>query len=299
MNLSVSKVLLAGAVTSLLVCCMATTALASELNAGIGTVDTAALKMRAEASNSAACLTLLPKDTTVLVENNSNADWYQIYYKGEVGYLSSEYVVFSETGDAELGNGIVTGNDVNVRASATTKAAKVGSLNSGDVVSIIGVDSGWFKITYNDVVGYIRSDFMDPTTKDLTEIPDSVGLDIVEYAKQFMGCRYVWGAASGKTFDCSGFTLYVMNHFGVSLPHSAAMQLSYGTAVEKSMLEPGDLVFFRDPSVAGKKAASHVGIYIGNNQFIHASSGGGKVQIDSLSKNYYTKYYTGARRMAE
>ncbi len=74
--------------------------------------------------------------------------------------------------------------------------------------------------------------------------------------------------------------------------------MGHGT-VAKSALQPGDLVFFCDPSRSGGKAASHVGIYIGSNQFIHASSGGGKVQIDSLSKAYYAKYYVGARRLAK
>ena len=110
--------------------------------------------------------------------------------------------------------------------------------------------------------------------------------------------KYVYAGASSKGFDCSGYTMYVMKHFGYNLPHTATGQMGYGTSVAKSALQPGDLVFFCDPSRSGGKAASHVGLYIGSNQFIHASSGGGKVQIDSLSKAYYAKYYVGARRLA-
>ena len=93
--------------------------------------------------------------------------------------------------------------------------------------------------------------------------------------------------------------MYVMKNVGVSLPHTATGQWGHGTSVAKSELQAGDLVFFCDPARAKGKAASHAGIYIGNNQFIHASSGGGKVQIDSLSKAYYAQYYVGARRVVK
>ena len=307
MNLSASKVLSAAVVTGALVCTMVATAFAAELSSGVGTVTASAPKLRAEASTTSACLTLLPKGTSVVVEDDSIAGWYKVNHEGVTGYLSSEYVSFSISGSAKLGNGKVTGNDVNVRSAASTSASRLGSLNKGDVVAVTGIDNGWYKISFNGKTGYVRSDYMTITKEALSSrgteaaaasAASSKGSEIVAYAKQYLGVKYVYAGASSKGFDCSGYTMYVMKHFGYNLPHTATGQMGYGTSVAKSALQPGDLVFFCDPSRSGGKAASHVGIYIGSNQFIHASSGGGKVQIDSLSKAYYAKYYVGARRLA-
>ena len=307
MNLSASKVLSAAVVTGALVCTMVATAFAAELSSGVGTVTASALKLRAEASTTSACLTLLPKGTSGVVEDDSIAGWYKVNHEGVTGYLSSEYVSFSISGSAKLGNGKVTGNDVNVRSAASTSASRLGSLNKGDVVAVTGIDNGWYKISFNGKTGYVRSDYMTITKEALSSrgteaaaasAASSKGSEIVAYAKQYLGVKYVYAGASSKGFDCSGYTMYVMKHFGYNLPHTATGQMGYGTSVAKSALQPGDLVFFCDPSRSGGKAASHVGIYIGSNQFIHASSGGGKVQIDSLSKAYYAKYYVGARRLA-
>lgn len=308
MNFSASKVLLAAATAGILVCTMSATAFAAELSAGVGTVTASALKLRSEASTSSACITMLSKGTAVVVESNSVDGWYKVNYEGQSGYLSSEYVSFSTTGEAKLGSGLVNGSSVNVRAAANTSSAKVTVLNTGDVVTINGMDNGWYKITTSSgKAGYIRSDFVTVSKNTLSSRGDSTaaaassskGADVVAYAKQFLGVRYSYGGASSKGFDCSGFTMYVAKNFGVSLPHGATAQMqgNYGESIAKSALQPGDYVFFCDPSRANGKACSHCGIYIGNNQFIHASSGGGQVKIDSLSSAYYSKYYVGARRI--
>lgn len=119
----------------------------------------------------------------------------------------------------------------------------------------------------------------------------SRGAEAVRKSKTFIGIDYVYGGASSKGFDCSGFTMYVMKQFGVSLPHGATAQYAYGTAVNKADLKEGDLVFFKTTDAP----ISHVGIYIGNGQFIHASSAKDEVIISSL-KTYGGKY-VGARRV--
>ncbi|HUV84423.1 MAG TPA: peptidoglycan-binding protein [Methanosarcinales archaeon] len=116
--------------------------------------------------------------------------------------------------------------------------------------------------------------------------------DIVTYAKKFLGKPYVWGASNGKSFDCSGFVMYIFKNFDVSLGHGAASQFATGTKVSKENLQIGDAVFF----TTYKKGASHVGIFIGENKFIHASSSGGSVIITDLGTAYYKSRYIGARR---
>jgi len=121
---------------------------------------------------------------------------------------------------------------------------------------------------------------------------------IIELAKQKLGKRYVWGAVGQKnTFDCSGLTTYVCKANGIKLPRRAIQQSKYGKPVKRSELKPGDLVFF-DTSKQHKGYVNHVGIYIGNGKFIHASSAKKKVVITSLNKPFYSQRFKGARRVA-
>lgn len=121
---------------------------------------------------------------------------------------------------------------------------------------------------------------------------------ITSLAKKKLGKRYVWGATGGRnTFDCSGLTTYVYKQNGIKLPRRAIAQSRVGKRVKRENLKKGDLVFF-DTSKRRKGYVNHVGIYIGDNKFIHASSAKKKVVITSLSKPFYSKRFTGARRLA-
>lgn len=120
---------------------------------------------------------------------------------------------------------------------------------------------------------------------------DRQGPAVVAFAKQFLGTPYVWAGNSASGFDCSGFTHYVYNNFGISLPRAADGQYNAGPRV--SELQLGDLVFFS----TYEAGPSHVGIYIGDNQFIHSSSGTGDVTITSLSASFYSERYLGACRV--
>lgn len=118
-------------------------------------------------------------------------------------------------------------------------------------------------------------------------------MKIISYAKKYLGVNYRFGRSSSKAFDCSGFTMFIFRAAGIHLPHSAAGQANLGLSVEKSKLKPGDLVFFE----TYKPGISHVGMYIGNGHFIHASSGKGEVTITRLADAYYVKRYRGSTRI--
>jgi peptidoglycan DL-endopeptidase CwlO len=111
---------------------------------------------------------------------------------------------------------------------------------------------------------------------------------VVGIAMRYLGIPYVYGGASPSGFDCSGFIMYVYAQVGVSLPHNAAMQYGYGTPVDRSQLQPGDLVFFN--------GLGHAGIYIGGGQFIHSPHTGDVVKISSLS-GWYDSTWVGGRRL--
>jgi cell wall-associated NlpC family hydrolase len=126
------------------------------------------------------------------------------------------------------------------------------------------------------------------TPEGSTVAPPNVHGGVVGIAMHYLGVPYVWGGASPRGFDCSGLVMYVFAQIGVSLPHSTYAQVGMGSPVSMDQLQPGDLVFF-----AG---ASHVGIYIGGGQFIHAPHTGDVVKISSLS-GYYASAFYAARRI--
>ncbi len=121
---------------------------------------------------------------------------------------------------------------------------------------------------------------------------ESLGQQISDYAQKFINDPYVWGGMSPSGFDCSGFTKYVFNHFGMALPRTASGQTALGSYVKESNLQSGDLVFF-DTDGSG---ISHVGIYIGNGQFISAASV--NVCISSLYTGYWANSYVTARHIS-
>jgi cell wall-associated NlpC family hydrolase len=126
------------------------------------------------------------------------------------------------------------------------------------------------------------------TPEGSTVAPPNVHGGVVAIAMRYLGVPYRWAGASPSGFDCSGFAMYVFAQIGVSLPHSSYAQYNMGTPVSLSQLQPGDLVFF--------SGASHMGIYIGSGQFIHAPHTGDVVKISSLT-GYYASAFVGGRRI--
>lgn len=115
---------------------------------------------------------------------------------------------------------------------------------------------------------------------------------IIATGQKYMGVPYVWGGATPAGFDCSGFTQYIMKQNGITIPRTAAEQFAAGSPVDKANLQVGDLVFF----TTYKPGASHVGFYMGDGKFLHASSGAKEVTVSKLDEKYYTERYIGARR---
>jgi len=121
------------------------------------------------------------------------------------------------------------------------------------------------------------------------------GKNIINIAKTKLGRKYVWGAVGQRgTFDCSGFTSYVYRKNGINIPRTSRNQSKFGKYVSRTNLKKGDLIFF-DTSKRRKGYVNHVGIYLGNGKFIHASSAKKKVVVSNLSK-FYAQRYVGARR---
>lgn len=260
-----------------------------------GAETTTAVNLRTGAGTGNAIIATVSEGTALIVEADTGSGWYKVNYDGESGYMSADYLSFSETMDLTA-QGRVDGSDVRMRAAAGTDSEIVRVTTYGESVEILGVDGEWYKVSAGGKTGYIRGDYVSFTEPDPSQAPaaGSIGEQIVAFAEQFLGTPYVWAGSSPSGFDCSGFVSYVFKNFGYTVNRTAASMYTNGVAVDKSELQIGDAVFFASSS----ESIGHVGIYIGDCEFIHSSSGCGYVTISGLDESYYSRMYVGARRIA-
>ena len=282
------KVLFLSVLTAML---LAATALAADIATGAGCTTGSSLRLRAEPSTSASVVTTLDKSVAVAILDDSVDGWYKIAYNGSTGYVSADYLNVDQD-NVFTTYGRVNSDGVNVRSDASTDSSVLATIEEDAIVTVNGLVDGWYDVTCEyGTEGYIRSDFLVLTNSS------SSSSDIVSLAKQYLGTRYSYGGASPSGFDCSGFTMYIYGQMGYSLPHSATSQWQSGLGTRVysiSELQPGDLVFFNDPSRNAGKACSHAGIYTGDGQFIHSSSSRSSgVIVSSLTSGYYNTYFVG------
>lgn len=259
-----------------------------------GTVSGDSVRMRMGPSTDFAAIGTLNKGANVKISGEAGS-WYEISANGKYGYMSKDYIKIVDTASADTVEkmdriGIVTGNGVRMRSGAGMSYSTVGYYDKGIQVKVTGKTGSWYAVSYNGLSGYMSTDYVKLSTGS------TVANQIVATAKQYLGTPYVYGGSSPRGFDCSGFMYYLYGQYGYKLWRGAGGQWNHnGTKVEKSELQPGDLVFFSD----SVDPIGHVGMYIGDNQFIHASSGKGCVVITSLSASYYANHYTGAKRIIQ
>lgn len=231
-----------------------------------------------------------------------------------------------KTSGKTLGSGVINAADVRLRSESSTSSSILATLSKGTAVTVLAQSDGWYAVSCNNTTGYVAQQYVtmgdslpadtttddaaaddnsanDSTADDSSSVPSSgSGSSAVSIAYQYLGVPYVYGGASPSGFDCSGFTMYIYKQFGYSLPHSATSQWlsGMGTKIYSiSELQPGDLVFFNDPSRNKGKACSHAGIYIGNGQHVHASSSrNGGVITSDLTSGYYNTYFVGGLRLS-
>ena len=201
--------------------------------------------------------------------------------------------------------------NLNVRSDQSATSSKLGILSKGEKVT--GIDKGeWVEFTFNGKTGYVIKSYLS-ATKPAAEQPkannnsgnstpaktekQSYSSDIdkvIDLALAQVGKPYIWASANPNIgFDCSGLVYYVYKQVGISLNRTSYTQINNGVSVDSKDLRKGDLVFFNN----GGGRISHVGIYIGNNQFVHASSPGTGVIVSKLFGSYFGNTYVGARRI--
>ena len=271
------------------------------------------LNVRSGAGTSYSKLGKLEYKEKVTVLSTSNG-WSKINYNGKTGYVDSSYLKSTVPGSTnDNTNNETTGttkyvnttSGLNVRSGAGTSYSKLGKLEYKEKVTVLSTSNGWSKINYNGKTGYVDSSYLQNTVpgsngnnaNNNNNTVSTKANEVIAYAKTLLGKPYVWGAQGPNSFDCSGFTYYVFkNKAGIVLPRTSSAQSKYGTYVSKSNLKAGDLVFF-DTNGANDGNVSHVGMYIGNGQMIHASYGQKKIVIANFNDSYYQKAYVNARRV--
>lgn len=257
-------------------------------------------------------ITTLPQGTTVAVISNSDS-WFKVAVAGKEGYVSGEYLTGTSNGDFLLGDGrIKCDTTVNLREQPSTSSKVLASMPNGAAVSARGVNKGWYKVVYNGKTGYVHPDYLtfsgsaaSQQTSQTTVVPSSNAVSytgtnaerakVLSYAAEFLGTPYVYGGSTPSGFDCSGFTSYVYNNTVGSIPRVAQSQYDATTHVTREELLPGDLVFFGSSGYS----ISHVGIYVGDDQFIHSPHTGDVVKYESLSGSYASRFQGGGRVIFE
>ena len=275
--------------------------------------STSGLNVRSGAGATYSKLGTLEYKEKVTVLSTSNG-WAKINYNGKTGYVSSSYLQTTVPGGttSENNNSSTTTtvkyvnatSGLNVRSGAGTSYSKIGSLDYKEKVTVLSTSNGWAKINYKGQAGYVSSSYLQSTVPSgstsnsgSNNSVSASASSVIAYAKTLLGKPYVWGAQGPNSFDCSGFTYYVFkNKAGIILPRTSSAQSKYGTYVSRNNLRAGDLVFF-DTNGANNGQVSHVGLYIGNGQMIHASYSQKKIVIDNFNSSYFKRTFVNGRRV--
>ena len=279
-----------------------------------GVVNTEVLNLRESPDTSSRILVQLDQNTQLTIKSESNG-WYNVSYDSITGWVRAEFVTLKDSGAR---GGVITGSVVNVRENPDTSSKILTQLEKGDRVSVTGDSGGWYKVrTPDGITGWISKEYLSlkeqnisrgdeeqlspaeiNAIKDKKDSKDDLtaGQKVVNYAKKFLGVKYVWGGNTPSGFDCSGFVKYVFTNFGVDLERVACNQAKQGAKVSRDNLQAGDLVFF--DTNGGHSYINHVGMYIGDGKFIHAASSRSvrKVTITELNRGFYSNAYITARR---
>lgn len=290
---------------------------ATDVALGTGTVKcSSSVNFRSAPNTSSTSYGELKNGTRVNVVGVSSG-WYKVTYNGKTGYIHPDYITLasSSAGTAIAPSNTVTSttgtagtvkcsSSVNLRSEANTSSSILAELKNGTAITVLSTSNGWSKVSYAGKAGYISADYLVTASSGTAINPSNTAASVsisakrqsvLNYAAQFLGVPYVYGGSTPSGFDCSGFTSYVFKNTVGSIPRVAQAQYDATTRVSRDDLLPGDLVFFGSST----SSISHVGIYVGSNQFIHAPSTGDVVKYSSLTGSYATRYQGAGRVIFE
>ena len=266
-----------------------------DLNSKSSYVSANRVNFRSGPSTSYSVIGKLSNGDKVEVISTSNG-WSKVKYKGKTGYVSSKYLSSSVAPESTTTTTkYVNTLSLNVRSGPSTSYSVIGKVSEGDKVEVISTSNGWSKIKYKGKTGYVSSKYLSSSVSDSSTSTSSSVSNVISLAKTLLGKPYVWGAQGPNAFDCSGLMTYIFkNGAGINLPRTSTEQSKYGMTVSKVDLKPGDLIF---SSTNGTGKVSHVGIYIGNGEMIHAPKPGDVVKKSKINNSYWNNAYLWSKRV--
>ncbi len=272
-------------------------------NLGIAKVDSGNLNVRAVPATDGKLVGKMPKGSACeVIELTEDGSWAHIK-SGEVdGYVSTEYLYMGADASMRAMElirtvAVVNADALKVRDEANMDSAVLTSVPKGEEMEVEEVLDGWVKVSIDGETAYVSAEYVTVEEKLDTAVTMSellygqgvsdLRVDIVEYAKQFLGNPYVYGGSSlTKGTDCSGFTMSIYKHFGIKISRSSRTQANDGRKIKASELQPGDLIFYANSS----GNINHVAMYIGGGKVIHASSAKTGIKISNYTYRTPVKY---------
>ncbi len=270
------------------------------------------VNVRSKASLNSSVVTIANAGDKAFIKTYDSSGWVSVVLEGErKGWIKEKYLTDSKNAQNTVTSSkirYIQGNGVNVRKGPSLNEKVITTVNNGTEVRAESYDNnGWVLISTHKYKGWVYKGYIgvDILPDEMVSISSGStgssykspvsnrGNGLVDTAYSYMGIPYVWGGTTAYGFDCSGFAQRVYADNGISILRTADAQFTEGISVGRNELQPGDMVFFTTYTYG----ASHVGIYIGNSQFIHASSGAGEVTINSLNDYYYNERFLGGRRI--
>ena len=260
----------------------------------LGTVNASDVKFRKGPDTAFEIIRTVDKDTQVVVLKKLE-QWQQVRIDGVDGYIFSQFVTLPANASAPEEKNViryVNANSLNIRSLPTTDSEKLGELTRQNKVVYLENIAGWARIeTAAGIIGYVKPEYLVDNLAAVSRGNDEKVERLLQISKTFLGVPYVHGGYSMKGTDCSGFVKMAFAKVGITTPRSSSAYGSAGVRITRDNLRPGDVVTF---DIRNNGTIGHVGIYLGNDQFIHASSTKGKVVIARFST--YNEKYMGARR---
>lgn len=262
-------------------------------NLGISNVQNY-LNVREKPSEDGKVIGKMPSKSAANILETVEGGWYKIQSGGITGYVKSDYILSGAPAkdealrQAEL-MAIVNTDVLNVRTEPSTESKIWSQISNSERYSVMSQTDGWVEIELDSTSAFVSTDFVDvryalgeaikfSPLEEKANAQSSLRNKIVNYALQFLGNPYVWGGTSlTKGADCSGFTMSVLGHFGIGLPHYSGAQSKMGKSIKSSEMRPGDLLFYSNSG----GTINHVAMYIGNGQIVHAANKRSGIKISS------------------
>lgn len=271
------------------------------------TVTADVLNVRSGAGTGHSVISKVKQGQVLQVIGQENG-WFKVTVNGQTGYVSGDFVTTGgKTGTTvQQGTGTYTVNvsSLNVRTGPATYNAVIGGVTNGTVLNVTGAENGWYKINHNGRTGHVSADFVKFVKGGVNNVTNNVQQPVKDvqkpttggntssiagFARSLNGSPYRTAGTTPAGFDCSGFIHYVLNQTG----HKGARQTVAGywsSKTKTSNPQPGDLVYFQNTYKSGP---SHMGVYLGNGQFISAETDATGVRISSVSNSYWSKHLLG------